>query len=261
MIKEERQKYLMDLLSQYKFLKVRDIVNELKITDMTVRRDFQELEDKGLIIRVHGGARIIEDNKNDILTELSHREKQHIHLNEKLEIAKIIAENIFEDETVFLGAGTTIELVYEFLTVNHAKIITNSIHVFDKFKHDSRFELILIGGSYRSKTGAFVGTIANDFISGIHVMKSFIGVNGLDTSAIYTSNEDEGLTKKCALNIAEQRFIVADHHKINKKDFYSFYSLKDADYLITDSMITAEDQEIFGKKIPILSSKVRLDLS
>ncbi len=55
MIKEERQKYLMDLLSQYKFLKVRDIVNELKITDMTVRRDFQELEDKGLIIRVHGG--------------------------------------------------------------------------------------------------------------------------------------------------------------------------------------------------------------
>ena len=51
MIKEERQKYLMDLLSQYKFLKVRDIVNELKITDMTVRRDFQELEDKGLIIR------------------------------------------------------------------------------------------------------------------------------------------------------------------------------------------------------------------
>ena len=62
MIKEERQKYLMDLLSQYKFLKVRDIVNELKITDMTVRRDFQELEDKGLIIRVHGGARIIEDN-------------------------------------------------------------------------------------------------------------------------------------------------------------------------------------------------------
>ena len=63
MIKEERQKYLMDLLSQYKFLKVRDIVNELKITDMTVRRDFQELEDKGLIIRVHGGARIIEDNK------------------------------------------------------------------------------------------------------------------------------------------------------------------------------------------------------
>ncbi|MDO2410445.1 DeoR family transcriptional regulator [Enterococcus faecium] len=101
MIKEERQKYLMDLLSQYKFLKVRDIVNELKITDMTVRRDFQELEDKGLIIRVHGGARIIEDNKNDILTELSHREKQHIHLNEKLEIAKIIAKNIFEDETVF----------------------------------------------------------------------------------------------------------------------------------------------------------------
>ncbi|WP_165004044.1 MULTISPECIES: DeoR/GlpR family DNA-binding transcription regulator [unclassified Enterococcus] len=252
MIKDERQKYLLDLLKQHKFLKVKDIVRELNITDMTVRRDFQDLEDQGLIIRVHGGARIIEDNKNSILTELSHREKQHIHLTEKMEIAKLIAENILEDETVFLGAGTTIELVYEFLTVNRAKIITNSIHVFDKFKQDPRFELILIGGSYRSKTGAFVGTIANDFISSIHVTKSFIGVNGLDHSAVYTSNEDEGLTQKCALNIAEKKFIVADHHKLNKKDFYGFYPLESADYLITDSNITAEDRALFGKILHLL---------
>lgn len=252
MIKEERQQYLLDLLSQYEFVKVRDVVRELKIADMTVRRDFQELEDKGLIIRVHGGAKIIEENKSKTLTELSHREKKNIHLTEKLEVAKTIAENILENETIFLGPGTTIELVYEFLKINHAKIITNSIHVFDKFKHDSRFELILIGGAYRSKTGAFVGTIANDFISSIHVSKSFIGVNGLDQSAIYTSNEDEGLTQKCALNIAEKKFIVADHYKLNKKDFYSFYSINDLDYLITDSKISKEYLKKFEPKLKIL---------
>lgn len=252
MIKEERQQYLLDLLSQYEFVKVRDVVRELKIADMTVRRDFQELEDKGLIIRVHGGAKIIKENKNKTLTELSHREKKNIHLTEKLEVAKIIAENILENETIFLGPGTTIELVYEFLKINHAKIITNSIHVFDKFKHDSRFELILIGGAYRSKTGAFVGTIANDFISNIHVSKCFIGVNGLDQSAIYTSNEDEGLTQKCALNIAEKKFIVADRYKLNKKDFYSFYSIDNLDYLITDSKISKEYLNKFEPKLKIL---------
>lgn len=252
MIKEERQQYLLDLLNQQSIVKVKDVVEELNIADMTVRRDFQELEDKGLIVRVHGGAKIIEDNKNQTLTELSHKEKQSIHLAEKLEVAQIIANNIKENETIFLGPGTTIELVYDFLTVTQAKVITNSIHVFNKFKHDSRFELILIGGSYRNKTGAFVGTIANDFISSIHVSKSFIGVNGLDPSAIYTSNEDEGLTQKCALNIAEKKYVIADHHKLNKKDFYSFYSLKNIDYLITDSKISNEDQKNFDSTIEIL---------
>lgn len=209
MIKEERQQYLLDLLNRYTIVKVKDVVRELDIADMTVRRDFQELEDKGLLVRVHGGAKIIADSKKQTLTELSHKEKQSIHLTEKLEVAQIIADNIKDNETIFLGPGTTIELVYDFLKVNHAKIITNSIHVFNKFKHDTRFELILIGGSYRNKTGAFVGTIANDFISSIHVSKSFIGVNGIDQSAIYTSNEDEGLTQKCALNIAEKKI----HHR------------------------------------------------
>lgn len=252
MIKEERQKYLLELLNENRILKVNDVISELHVADMTIRRDLQELENRGLVIRVHGGAKIV-DNSSESQTELSHREKKKIHLDEKLEIAKLIAENILEGETIFLGPGTTIELVYDFLTVNHAKIITNSIHVFNRFKHDTRFELILIGGSYRSKTGAFVGTIANDFISSIHVQKSFIGVNGLDQSLIFTSNEDEGLTQKYALNSAEKKYIIADHHKLNKKDFYGFYHIEDADYLITDSEILDEGKNKFEKCIQILN--------
>lgn len=252
MIKEERQKYLLDLLNKNRIVKVNDVIQDLQVADMTVRRDLQELENKGLIIRVHGGAKIIE-NSSELQTELSHREKKEIHLDEKLEVAKVIAENILEEETIFLGPGTTIELVYDFLKIKHAKIITNSIHVFNRFKHDTRFELILIGGSYRSKTGAFVGTIANDFVSSIHVQKSFIGVNGLDQSMIYTSNEDEGLTQKYALNSAGQKYIIADHHKLGKKDFYGFYPISETDYLITDSMIPDEKIKEFEKFILILN--------
>lgn len=251
MLKDERHKYLLDVLKHQGILKVSDVIQTLHVADMTIRRDLQELENKGLLIRVHGGAKSVDSEET--LTELSHREKESIHLSEKLEIAKLIAENIQEGDTIFLGPGTTIELVYEYLKINQAKIITNSIHVFNKFKHDSRFELILIGGSYRSKTGAFVGTIANDFISTIHVKKSFIGVNGLDHNMIFTSNEDEGLTQKYALNNAEKKFIVADHHKLNKKDFYGFYSLVDADFLITDSEISEEKRSEFEKIIHILT--------
>ncbi|MBA5269142.1 MULTISPECIES: DeoR/GlpR family DNA-binding transcription regulator [Enterococcus] len=250
MLKEERQKYLLAQLEKNGIVKVADIVQELKVADMTVRRDLQELEDKGLIIRIHGGAKLL--NPKTSVIELSHREKKDLHLSEKIEIATIIANHIHEGDTVFLGPGTTIELAYDFLTINHAKIITNSIHVFNKFKSDPRFEIILIGGSYRNKTGAFVGTIANDFIANIHVKKSFIGVNGLDKTSVFTSNEDEGLTQRYALNSAETRYIVADHHKLDKKDFYGFYPLQEVDYLITDSAISHSQKETFGKHVQLL---------
>lgn len=252
MLKEERQKYLLEILNKNRIVKVNDIVHDLHVADMTIRRDLQELENEGLLIRIHGGAKAVEGN-GESQTELSHRQKKKIHLNEKLEVAQLIAKNILDGETIFLGPGTTIELVYDFLTVKHAKVITNSIHVFNRFKHDNRFELILIGGSYRSKTGAFVGTIANDFVSSIHVQKSFIGVNGLDHSLIFTSNEDEGLTQKYALNSSEKKYIIADHHKLNKKDFYGFYSIKNADYLITDSEIPNEEKRNFEEHIQILN--------
>ena len=58
MLKEERQKYLLAQLEKNGIVKVADIVQELKVADMTVRRDLQELEDKGLIIRIHGGAKL-----------------------------------------------------------------------------------------------------------------------------------------------------------------------------------------------------------
>ncbi|MGM0213774.1 DeoR/GlpR family DNA-binding transcription regulator [Enterococcus sp. AZ109] len=251
MLKEERQKILLELLTKKKIVKVTDITEKLQVADMTVRRDFQELEDKGLIIRIHGGAKMLDKDELTSI-ELSHREKKNIHLTEKSEIAQTIADHILTGETVFLGPGTTIELVYDYLTVDYAKIVTNSIHVFNKFKHDTRFDLILIGGAYRSKTGAFVGTIANDFISSIHVQKSFIGVNGLSQTTIFTSNEDEGLTQKYALNIAEEKFIIADHYKLGKKDFYGFYKLSEADWLITDSGISAEKETLFSESIPLL---------
>ncbi len=251
MIKEERQNYLLEELRQKGIIRVTDAVQKLNVTDMTVRRDLQELENRGLIIRIHGGAKLIDPSS--LLPELSHREKKDIHFAEKLEIAQLIAEHIKEGDTVFLGPGTTIELVYDCLTIDHAKIITNSIHVFNKFKNDHRFEIILIGGSYRNKTGAFVGTIANDFISSIHVEKSFIGVNGLDHKTAYTSNEDEGLTQRYALDSAKEKYLVADHHKFDKKDFYGFYPIQKVDYLITDTGLAKYKKSEIEKYITILT--------
>lgn len=252
MIKERRHRMILQLLDEKNAVKVSDLVETLNVTDMTIRRDLQELEDENLLIRTHGGARKTENQTLPFL-ELSHQTKREINPDEKNEIAQLIASNIHDNETVFLGSGSTIELVYDYLALNHAKIITNSIYVFDKFKYDERYELILTGGAYRSKTGSFTGTIANDFISTINVEKSFIGVNALNEYSLYNANEDEGVIQRSILKNSRKKYVIADFEKFDKMDFYQFYDLRDIDYLITDSKVPQETKDKYSKWVQIIN--------
>src|SRR5699024_11126198 len=115
--------------------------------------------------------------------------------------------------------------VYDYLDLNYAKIITNSIYVFDKFKYDDRFELLLTRGIYRSKTGSFTGIIANDFLETIYEEKAFIGVNAIHDNKVFNANEDEGVIKRVVLNNAKEKYIVEDRRKFNRKVINKFYNL------------------------------------
>ncbi|CAD5901643.1 DeoR/GlpR family DNA-binding transcription regulator [Carnobacterium maltaromaticum] len=240
MLKEERFLKIQELINQHEIVKVSEITSVLNVTEMTVRRDLQSLEEQGLLIRVHGGAK-----KIDILSpqELSHLEKQEIHIDEKKEIAKRIASMIVNGDTIFLGSGTTLEFVYDYLDVTFVKIITNSINVFNRFVDDERFELLLVGGTYRIRTGAFVGRFANETLKKMRVKKAFIGANGVFENNITTSNEEEGVIQQVVLDNANEKYIVADHYKLNHEDFFCFYDLNDVTALITDSGISKEVQK------------------
>ncbi|MBC5996164.1 DeoR/GlpR transcriptional regulator [Romboutsia ilealis] len=244
MLKEERYSIILNLLHEKEIVKVSDITSVINVTEMTVRRDLQDLDNRGLLKRIRGGAQLC----NVVIEEeLSHIEKQNINIEYKKNIAKKIAEKISDGDSIFLGPGTTIELVYEYITANYLKIVTNSIHVFNKFKDDHRYELILVGGSYRSRTGAFVGSIANDILYKMNIKKAFIGVNGIYNSAISTSNEDEGMIQATILNNSLEKYIVADSSKLNKRDFYQFYNLENVTAIITDENISKENINKYSK--------------
>lgn len=249
MLKEERQSIIINLLNEKGIIKVSDITDIINVTEMTIRRDLQELDDKGLLKRIHGGAQL---NDSIIETELSHNEKQTININAKIDIAKKISELINDGDSVFLGTGTTIELVYDYLKASYLKIVTNSIHVFNKFVNDQRYELILIGGSYRNRTGAFVGSITNDILSKIKINKAFIGVNGICNNTVSNYNEDEGMIQSTVLNNSSERYIIADSTKLDKNDFYHFYNLDDTTAIITDSNISDENLERYSQYTKII---------
>ena len=114
MLKEERQKIILDKLNENDIIQVSQMTDLLDVTDMTIRRDLKELEDKKLLVRIHGGASKIDKARP---REFSNEEKLLKSKDLKIEIAKKISGLLMEDQNIFLGAGSTIEYVSEFWAI------------------------------------------------------------------------------------------------------------------------------------------------
>ncbi|CQR45933.1 Lactose phosphotransferase system repressor [Paraliobacillus sp. PM-2] len=250
-LKEIRHKNIIQLLEKNNFLKISDVSKKLNVTPMTIRRDLTELADRGLVEKIHGGAkRKMDDDK---YIELSHTEKKGINIKAKEHAAKKAAELIEENDIVFIGAGTTTELMFQYLTVSHAKIITNSITIFNQFKNEHQYELILVGGTLREKTGTFVGYFTRKLIQDIRVQKCFIGANGIYGDYVTTADEEEGVVQQIVMNNSLNRYIVADNSKFGVEAFQVLYEIDQLTAIITDSQIPEEYKHYYDEKCKIIN--------
>ncbi|AVK99458.1 DeoR/GlpR family DNA-binding transcription regulator [Pediococcus inopinatus] len=252
MLKNERVATILSTVNQSGVVTVQELVNELNVSSMTIRRDLEELEQEHRIVRVHGGAQSIHTSDQ---REASYIQKRKLHVAEKSGIAQQVASMIAEDETIFLGPGTTNELVSKYLNLANLRIVTNSLPVFEQFRNEhSEYELFLVGGTYRERSGAFIGSLANGLLKNLKMHKAFVGVNGINGNSIMNANSDEGQTQSIALDQAQKKFVVADHSKLNRNDFYAFYHLDKCDGLITDQDIDSATLQKYQKLTKVYNS-------
>lgn len=243
MLKEERQKIILDKLEENNIIQVSQMTELLNVTEMTIRRDLIELEKKELLIRIHGGASKIEKTQPK---EFSNEEKLLKNKDLKMEIAGKIGQILMPEQNIYLGAGTTMEYVSEFIGDKKLNIFTNSLYLFNKLVFLDNVNIKLIGGEFRKVTGAFVGALSLDLVSKMRFNQAFIGVNGVNNGKAYTYSPEEGILQKEILNNSFDRYLVADSTKLGYEDLYHFYNLEDARF-ITDSKITDKQIEDIEK--------------
>lgn len=249
MLKRERLHKIVDMVNSQGIITVNEIISELNVSDMTVRRDLDELDKAGKIVRIHGGAQSISYSINQ---ELSHTEKQELQINEKQKIAQLAASHVDDGDTIFLGPGTTIELLAQYLISKRVRIITNNYAVFEILKQSDSADIVLTGGDFRKNTGALVGPITNTNLKKLNFTKAFISANGIHNESICTYNIEEGEAQEIALNNSRRKYLLADYKKLNKDDFYVFYNLHDIDYLITDWSINKDVKIHYDQYVNII---------
>lgn len=237
MTKIQRISHIIKELEDNGSVSVSALVRKLHVTKMTINRDLNELADKNIVTRVHGGAVL---PGNSTLQELTRREKMSVLIDAKKQVGSKAASLVENGDIIFVGASTTNEFLIENIKDKHVRIITNSFYIFDTFRQNEEFEMVLLGGTLRDKSAAFIGEYANMIASHLEIDKCFIGANGIRDGQITNSNNDEASLQRIILERAKQKYILIDSSKFDIKDLYVFGETDQLNGIITDQFITPE---------------------
>lgn len=251
MLAIERQRRILDLLTEGGSLRTTETAEKLGVTDETVRRDFEVLEKRGELIRIHGGA----SRPAKIREDVPFTERQAIHRDEKKAIARLAASRIRPNEIIFLDASSTVLTLTEFLPDFPLTILTNALNVVTALSDRDNLDLICTGGVFDARSRSFIGPMAEKSLQRFNIHRMFLSGNGLHaTRGVGESNSRQAAFKERVLAGAEDVVFLADHSKLGQKAPFFFASANDLSCLITDRQADSE----FVEELRILGVEVMI---
>lgn len=240
----ERKVKIMNLLNESQSLLGSEAAQALDVSETTIRRDLQDLEEQGFLKRTHGGAITL-----DLASfEPSMREKADFHLLQKNRIAMLANSYIQPGDTILLDSGTTTLQIARKLPDQEMIVVTNSLPIASELAVKKKMKLVVLGGELRVNTAALVGPFAECMLQDIHVDKLFLGTNGIDTiGGMTTPNVTEANTKRAMIRASRQIILVADCSKFGQVHFAKIAEISDLDTVITDEAVDDDLAELFSR--------------
>lgn len=237
-ITSQRRKRLLNLLEKGP-ARVSDLAEAFGVSEITVRRDLDELVEEGVIERFHGGARLTARS----MPETPFVDKPRMHAQEKETIGTIAAGLVKQDDTIFLNAGSTTLSVLRHLNRHKVRVVTNNAAAPSEMSEDTNVELIIVGGQYRAKSNSLFGDLAVLALQQVHASVCVLGTNGVSartglTSSVYGETVINRLmVERCQGKV----IVVADGSKIGATASFACVPLKDVSVLVTDSSADPEE--------------------
>lgn len=232
MLTEERQQKILELVEKYKSVSTQNLMDELHISESTARRDLNMLDEQGRLSKVRGGAMVKSRSYRTKDDEVSLRKS--MHQEEKRAIARYAASLIEAEDFVFLDAGTTTELMIEYLTEKKVVFVTNAVGHAKKLS-EAGYTTYLLGGEFKATTEAVVGDEAVESLKKYNFTKGFFGVNGVSPEyGFSTPDVKEAMVKKTAMASSAKRFALCDASKFSQISCVKFADFTNAVIITTE---------------------------
>lgn len=230
---EQRRSELRRIVQTRGFASLSDLADSLQVSESTIRRDVEYLEQQGEARRTHGGVfwtgsaaemRVF-DSRGDTAAP------------QKRAIAAVAAARVSAGETILLdGGSTTYELARQ-LVSRSMQVVTNSLPVANLLSGCEQIDLVLIGGCVHHKTGVTIGPMADSQLASLRVDKAFLSVAGIDQDGFYNSNLLLVETEKMMRRIASETIIVADSTKFGRASLSRLCGMNEVRTVVTDQDI------------------------
>jgi DeoR/GlpR family transcriptional regulator of sugar metabolism len=236
---DDRRTRLLELVRSRGFAALPDLAKQLNVSQSTLRRDLDFLEESGAAKRTHGGVFYTGDSP-----KLPHfDERQPAQWDKKRSIAARAAELIEEGDTLLLDGGTTTYELARLLVGRRLQVVTNSLPVANLFASDANADLVLIGGYVYPRTGVSLGPYANEMLARVNVRKTVLSVAGINERGYFNSNLLLVETERAMMAAAEETIVVADSTKFGRQSLAHLAALDAVDRLVVDGEVSGEWRE------------------
>lgn len=241
MLIDERRQHILSLIQNEGRALVGELSHTLGISEITIRKDLDSLQSKGLVQRTHGGALRLQPGA---LFDPALPQKEKQHHQEKLRIAAAAAEMVEEGQCVMIDSGTTTEAVArELKRFSHLTVITNAVNVAVELANTS-VEVILTGGTLRRNSFSMVGPLAEDVLEEMNADILFLGVDGFDPEiGVTTPNLQESRVNRAMIKAARRVVAVCDSTKFTRRSMSRIAPPSAIHCVITDRSLPAATAE------------------
>ena len=238
MLIDERRQHILDLIQKQGRVLVGELSRALHISQITIRKDLDYLQSKGLIQRSHGGALRVQTST---LVDPSLQEKQKQNSQEKERIAVAAVKMVEEGQCIILDSGTTTTAIAQGLKqFRQLTVITNAVNIAAELA-GTDFEVILVGGTLRKNSFSLVGPLAEDNLEEMHADVLFLGVDGFDLEVgITTPNFLESRVNRAMVKAARQVIAVCDSSKFSRRSLSRIVPPGAVHQVITDRNLPPE---------------------
>jgi len=235
---EERKERIMKYIDEYASVTVSQLCDLFNVSEVTIRKDLNDMGNEGLLIRTHGGA----VKFRETAFEQNQASKENKQILEKQAIAAYVYENEIKDnETIILDAGTTTQELAKLIRRGERKnltVITNALNVANELMGNEAYEVIFAGGLIRQNILSSVGMFSEELFNCIVADKAFVGTNSISAeNGLTTPNMQECKIKQCMLNASRKRYVLVDSSKFKTNSLYCICKFKDLNMIVTDDGI------------------------
>lgn len=231
----DRHQFILKKLQEKGKVSIPQLIDEMKVSGVTIRKDLKLLEEKKLLFRTRGGGSM----NNPYTIERPINEKEFIKSDEKKRIAKAALSLIGQNDSIIIGSGTT---VFELSRILHPDkriiVITPALKVALELCNRPNIEILQLGGLVHQSSSSTAGSFAEKILEELSCGVLFLGVDGIDLEhGLSITNIMEASLNQKMIGLAQTVVVMADSSKFDRRGLGKICNLEQIDYIITDKEV------------------------